>query len=267
VQVSFLGYPGTMGAEFIDYLVADRFVIPAEHSAGYSEQLVLLPGSYQVNDRKRAIAATPPRHELGLPENGLVFCCFNQAYKILPDMFALWMRLLDSVHGSILWLLESNPWVSQNLRREARARGIDPQRLVFAPKLPLDRHLGRIRAADLFVDTQPCNAHTTASDALWAGLPVLTLAGDTFASRVAGSLLSAVGMPELITGSMREYEDLALSLAREPARLAGLRGKLARGKDTASLFDTPAFVRNLESAYEKMWQHFLSGEGPRTITL
>ena len=267
VQVSYLGYPGTMGAEFIDYLIADRFVVPAEHAAEYSEQLVLLPGSYQVNDRMRSIAATPPRRELGLPENGFVFCCFNQTYKIVPEMFTLWMRLLQAVPGSILWLLESNPWVGQNLSREARNRGIDPSRLVFAPKLPLDRHLGRMRAADLFLDTLPCNAHTTASDALWAGLPVLTSAGDTFASRVAGSLLSAVGMPELISGSMREYEDLALGLAREPARLVALRGKLARNRDSSPLFDAPAYVRNLESAYERMWQLFLSGQGPQAIDL
>ena len=267
VQVSYLGYPGTMGAEFIDYLIADRYVVPAEHAAEYSEQLVLLPGSYQVNDRNRPIAATPPRRELGLPENGFVFCCFNQAYKILPDTFTVWMRLLRAVPGSVLWLFESNPWVSQNLRREALTCGIDPQRLVFAPKLPLERHLGRMRAADLFLDTLPYNAHTTASDALWAGLPVLTVPGDTFASRVAGSLLSAVGMPELIAGSIEEYEALALKLAREPDLLAALRDKLARNKDTAPLFDTPAFVHNLESAYEKMWQHFLSGERPRANAL
>jgi len=171
------------------------------------------------------------------------------------------------VPGSVLWLLESNPWVSGNLHSEAEARGIDPRRLVFAPLLPLDRHLGRMRAADLFLDTLPCNAHTTASDALWAGLPVLTLSGETFASRVAGSLLTAVGMPELIVGSMQEYEKLALELAREPVRLAALRGGLARARDTAPLFETPGYVRNLETAYEKMWQHFLSGEGPRAIVL
>jgi len=265
VQVNYIGYPGTMGAEFIDYLVTDRFVVPPGHAADYSEQLVLLPGSYQANDRKRVIAKTPPRGELGLPETGFVFCCFNQAYKILPDMFASWMRLLEAVPSSILWLFDSNAWASRNLRREASSRGIDPLRLVFAPPLPLDRHLGRMRAADLFLDTLPCNAHTTASDALWAGLPVLTLPGDTFASRVAGSLLTAVGIPELIAGSLAEYEALAVGLARDPARLAELRARLARDRDSSPLFDTPAFVRNLESAYEKMWQHFLSGAGPRAI--
>src|SRR6185436_8043295 len=195
VQVNYLGYPGTMGADFIDYLIADRFLIPAAHAADYSEKLVLLPGSYQVNDRKRPVAATPSRRELGLPEHGFVFCCFNHTYKILPETFSVWMRLLEAVPGSILWLLESNPWAGENLRREARMRGVDPERLVFAPPLPMDRHLGRLAAADLFLDTTPYNAHTTASDALWVGLPVLTAPGDTFASRVAGSLLTAVGLP------------------------------------------------------------------------
>ncbi len=267
VQVNYLGYPGTMGAAFIDYLIADRHVVPPEHAADYSERLALLPGSYQVNDRKRAIAATPSRRDLGLPEQGFVFCCFNQTYKIVPEMFALWMRLLQALPGSVLWLLESNPWVGRNLSREARDRGIDPRRLVFAPKLPLDRHLGRLRAADLFLDTLPCNAHTTASDALWAGLPLITLSGDTFASRVAGSLLNAVGMQELVAGSMRGYEDLALGLAREPARLEELRNRLARSRDSAPLFDTPSYVRNLEAAYERMWQHFRAGEGPRAFKL
>jgi|CXWL01.1.fsa_nt_gi predicted O-linked N-acetylglucosamine transferase (SPINDLY family) len=267
VQVSYLGYPGTMGAEFIDYLIADRFVVPAGHAAEYSEQLVRLPGSYQVNDRKRPIAATPSRRELGLPEKGFVFCCFNQTYKIVPETFSVWMRLLQAVPGSILWLLESNPWVGENLSREAGNRGVDPRRLVFAPKLPLDRHLGRLRAADLFLDTMYCNAHTTASDALWAGLPVLTLPGDTFAARVAGSLLGAIDMPELIAGSIGEYENLALSLAREPARLAALRDKLARNRDRSPLFDTPGYVRNLESAFERMWQQFRSGQRPRAIDL
>jgi predicted O-linked N-acetylglucosamine transferase (SPINDLY family) len=267
VQVNYLGYPGTMGAEFIDYLIADRFLIPAGHAADYSEKLVLLPGSYQVNDRKRPVAATPPRRELGLPENGFVFCCFNHTYKILPETFSVWMRLLEAVPGSILWLLESNPWAGENLRREARIRGVDPDRLVFAPPLPMDRHLGRLAAADLFLDTTPYNAHTTASDALWAGLPVLTAPGDTFASRVAGSLLTAVGLPELIAGSMESYEALALQFARERERLAALRGKLARNRDAAPLFDTPRFARNLESAYEIMWRQYQSGDGPRAIEL
>ncbi len=267
IQVSYLGYPGTMGAEFIDYLVADSFVTPPDHEADYSEKLVLMPGSYQVNDRRRPIADTPPREQLGLPEHGFVFCCFNQSYKILPEMFAAWLRLLQAVPESVLWLLDSNPWAAQNLRREAGDCGVDPGRLVFGPRLPLDRHLGRLRAADLFLDTRPYNAHTTASDALWAGLPVLTCAGDTFVSRVAGSLLTAAGLPELITCSMADYEALALRLARDPARLAALREKLARSRNTAPLFDTPGFVRQLEAAYERMWKRYLSGEPPGGIAL
>ncbi len=267
IQVSYLGYPGTMGADFIDYIVADRFVMPHEHAACYTEKPVVLPGSYQVNDRKRTAADTPPRRELGLPEKAFVFCCFNQAYKILPHTFEVWMRLLRAVPDSVLWLLESNPWAAHNLRREMRNRGVEPERLIVAPKLPLDRHLARLRAADLFLDTLPYNAHTTASDALWVGLPVVTCPGATFASRVAGSLLAAVGMPELIAGSMHEYEALAVELARNPEQLLALRERLGRSRLTAPLFDTPAFARNLEAAYLEMWQNDLAGNGPREIRL
>jgi protein O-GlcNAc transferase len=267
LQVNYLGYPGTMGADFIDYLVADRFVVPPAHDADYSERLVRLPGCYQVNDRRRAIADTPARAALGLPEQGFVFCSFNHAYKILPGLFALWMRLLAATPGSVLWLLESNPWAVANLRREAGERGIDARRIVFAPQQPLDQHLGRMRAADLFLDTFPCNAHTTASDALWAGLPLLTHAGETFASRVAGSLLTAVGLPELVAGSLADYEALALALARDPARLAELRARLGRNRSTSPLFDTPQFARNLEAAYLEMWRIRASGSPPRAIEL
>jgi len=267
VQVNYLGYPGTMGADFIDYLVGDRLVSPVERAGDYSEKLVLMPDSYQVNDRRRPIAETPSRQALGLPGNGFVFCCFNQTYKILPDVFAVWMRMLEAVPGSVLWLLELNPWAPQNLRREASARGVDPSRLVFAPLLPLAEHLGRLSAADLFLDTLPVNAHTTASDALWAGLPVLTCAGETFASRVAGSLLAAVGVPELVTRSLAEYEALGLRLARASGELAELRRRLSRNRDTAPLFDTPRFVHHLETAYETMWRIHCSGGAPRLIEL
>lgn len=266
VQVNYLGYPGTMGADFIDYLVSDRF-ISAGRAGDYSEQLVLMPDSYQVNDRRRPVGATPSRPALGLPGNGFVFCCFNQPYKILPEVFAVWMRMLQAVPGSVLWLLELNPWVAPNLRREASARGVDPARLVFAPLLPLAEHLGRLPAADLFLDTLPVNAHTTASDALWAGLPLLTCTGETFASRVAGSLLAAAGIPELITGSLAEYEALGLRLARAPGELAELRRRLSRDRDTAPLFDTPRFVRHLEAAFETMWRIHCSGAAPRLIAL
>lgn len=267
VQVSYLGYPGTMGADFIDYLVGDRFVTPAARADDYSEKLVVMPDSYQVNDRHRPVGATPARQALGLPAGGIVFCCFNQSYKILPEVFAAWMRLLKAVPGSVLWLLEWNPWAAQNLRREAGAQGADPRRLVFAPLLPLAEHLGRLPAADLFLDTFPYTAHTTGSDALWAGLPLLTCAGETFASRVAAGLLNAVGLPELVTRSLADYEALALRLARDPGALAALRERLARTRDTAPLFDTPKFVRHLEAAYEIMWQIHRSGGAPRLIEI
>jgi predicted O-linked N-acetylglucosamine transferase (SPINDLY family)/glycosyltransferase involved in cell wall biosynthesis len=267
VQVNYLGYPGTMGADFIDYIVGDRFVTPVARAPEFSENLVIMPDSYQVNDRHRPIAGTPSRRALGLPGSGFVFCCFNQTYKILPDVFAVWMRLLEAVPGSVLWLLEWNRWAAQNLSREAAARGVDPARLVFAPLLPLAEHLGRLSAADLFLDTLPYNAHTSASDALWAGLPVLTCAGETFASRVAGSLLTAVGVPELITHNLVDYEALGLRLARAPGELAALRDRLSWNRKTAPLFDTPRFVRNLENAYEAMWSMHRAGGAPRLIEL
>ena len=267
VQVNYLGYPGTMGAEFIDYIVGDRFVTPVARAGEFSEKLVIMPDSYQVNDRRRQIAGTPSRQALGLPENGFVFCCFNQPYKILPDVFAVWMRMLESIPGSVLWLLELNPWVARNLRREAAARGVDPSRLIFAPMVLLAEHLGRLSAADLFLDTLPYNAHTSTSDSLWAGLPVLTCVGETFASRVAASLLAAVGVPELITRSLAEYEALGLRLARVPGELAELRRRLSRNRDTAPLFDTPRFVRNLEAAYEAMWSIHVARGAPRLIEI
>jgi len=267
VQVHLIGYPGTLGADFIDYLIADRFVVPAEHAGDYHERLVRLPGSYLINDRQRPIAATPQRVELGLPEDGFVFCCFNHAYKIMPTVFSAWMRILRGTPGSVLWLFESNQWAMRNLRRMSAEHGVEPSRLIFAPTLPHAEHLGRLRAADIFLDTFPYNAHTTARDALWAGLPLLTCAGDTFASRVAGSLLTAVGLPELITTTLEEYEALGLGLARSPDRLLDLRGRLARNRETAPLFDTPTYVRNLESAYEAMWRNYISGSGPSAIEL
>jgi predicted O-linked N-acetylglucosamine transferase (SPINDLY family) len=265
IQVSYIGYPGTMGAEFIDYAVVDYFLAPPGADAHYTEKLVRLPGSYQVNDRKRVVASTPARSDLGLPEGAFVFCCFNQAYKILPRVFEIWTRLVAAVPGSVLWLLDPGATAARNLRSELGRRGIDPERLIVAPKLPLARHLGRLRAADLFLDTFPYNAHTTTSDALWVGLPVLTCKGDTFASRVAGSLLSAAGMTELITSSLEAYEACALRLARNTPELIALREKLSRGRDTAPLFDTPLFARHLEAAYLRMWEIYLRGEPPRAI--
>lgn len=267
IQVNFLGYPGTLGADFVDYLMSDCFITPPGRSEGYHEQLVRMPGSYQANDRKRAVAETPLRRELGLPDGAIVFCCLNQTLKILPDVYATWMRLLGAVPGSVVWLVDTGPQAVANLRREAHKHGIGPERLVFAPRVPIAQHLGRLRAADLFLDTFPYNAHSTASDALWVGLPVLTRAGDTFASRVAGSLLTAVGLPELITRSLEEYEALALRLARQPDELRALREKLSRNRTTAPLFDTPAFARHLEAAYQQMWSNYLAGNAPRAIEI
>ncbi len=263
VQVSYLGYPGTLGAPYIDYVVADGVVIPEGEERHYAEQVVRLPDSYQVNDRQRRIAGqTPTRGEAGLPEGGVVFCSFNNNYKITPEVFGVWMGLLRQVEGSVLWLLEGNAVAPGNLRREAQARGIAPERLVFAPRTGLAEHLARHRLADLFLDTLPYNAHTTASDALWAGLPVVTCQGRTFAGRVAGSLLTAVGLPELITRDLGEYEALALRLAREPEALSAVKAKLARNRDSCPLFDVERFRRHLEAAYETMWGRAQRGEAP-----
>jgi protein O-GlcNAc transferase len=259
VQVNFLGYPGTMGAGFIDYLISNRFMTPASHAAHFSEKLVLLPGSHQVNDRKRAVAETPPRVKLGLPEKAFVFCCLNQTNKILPDIFATWMRLLLGTPGSVLWLVDNGSLATGNLRVEAEKRGVPPKRLVFAPRVPIAEHLARLRAADLFLDTLPYNAHSTTSDALWVGLPVLTCVGDTFTSRMGGSMLKLIGLPELITHCLADYEALALRLARNPDELAGLRERLARNRATTPLYDTPAYARHLEAACLVMWENHLAG--------
>ena len=214
IQVNYLGYPGTMAAPYMDYIVADPILIPPESRQHYAEKIVYLPDSYQVNDRKRRISDKEfTRAELGLPPTGFVFCCFNNNFKITPNTFNGWMRILKQVEGSVLWLLEDNETAANNLRREAEARGVEPARLVFARRMPLPEHLARHRAADLFIDTLPYNAHTTASDALWAGLPVLTRIGESFAGRVAASLLNAVGLPELITATQEQYEAMAVALA------------------------------------------------------
>lgn len=266
IQVTYLGFPGTIGAPYIDYLIADRVVIPTEDVAYYAEKIVFLPHCYQVNDRKRVIAETQfSRAMLGLPPGGFVFACFNNNYKITPQQFDSWMRILTQVDGSVLWLLEDNPIAADNLRREARQRGIDPLRLVFAGRMALPDHLARHRAADLFLDTTPYNAHTTASDALWAGLPVLAQLGTTFPGRVAASLLTAIGLPELIASGPDEYEKLAVELARRPDKLAAIRDTLARNRSSAPLFDTPLFARHIESAYAAMHDRLLAGRQPDHI--
>jgi predicted O-linked N-acetylglucosamine transferase (SPINDLY family) len=255
IQVNYLGYPGTMGSDFMDYIIADPILIPSQLQQFYSEKVVYLPYSYQVNDRKRVIADQQcTRGDLGLPEEGFVFCCFNSSYKILPATFDIWMRILLAVEGSVLWLLEDNLCTKENLIKEAVKRGVTESRLVFAKRLPLAEHLARHQQADLFIDTLPCNAHTTTSDALWAGLPVLTIMGESFASRVAASLLNSMGLPELIASSQADYESSAIELAKNPRKLAVIKDKLANQRLTAPLFDTPLFTKHLESAYTKMYE-------------
>jgi predicted O-linked N-acetylglucosamine transferase (SPINDLY family) len=264
--VSYLGNAGTTGAPFLDYIIADETVIPRENFRHYTEKVVYLPHSYQCNDSRRSLPQIArSRVDEELPENGFVFCCFNNNYKIAPSVFEVWMRLLCACPGSVLWLLGRDSYTMHNLRHEAAARGVAPERLVFAPRAPVDDHLARHRLADLFLDTLPCNAHATAADALWVGLPLLTCLGDTFAGRVAASLLRAVGLPELVTGSLTEYEELALALAREPERLAPIRAKLMRNRDSEPLFDTARFTRDLESAYTAMWDRHQAGLPPAAL--
>lgn len=268
IQVNYLGYPGTMGVPFIDYVIADAIVIPPEHQSFYSEKVAWLPFSYQVNDRARMIAEhIPSRVECGLPDDAFVFCCFNNPYKITPDIFDIWMRLLRDVPGSVLWLYERNPESSHNLRREAAARSVSPDRLVFARKMPLADHLARHKNADLFLDTLPYNAHTTASDALWAGLPLLTCQGGTFAGRVAASLLTAAGLPEMITTSLDDYETRARELARDQNKLTEMEEKLQSNLLTCPLFDTALSVSHIEAAYKTMWRRYQEGVPPVSFSV
>ena len=255
IQVSYLGYPGTLGADYIDYLIADKTLIPKKSQEHYSEKIVYLPNSYQVNDRHRVIAPTQfTKQDLGLPRDSFVFCCFNNNYKITPDVFDSWVRILEAVDTSVLWLLEDNQTAAANLRKEASLRGLDPARLVFAKHMDLPEHLARHKAADLFLDTLYYNAHTTASDALWAGLPVLTCMGESFASRVAASLLFAIGLPELVTVTTNEYEALAIELATNPAKLKAIKDKLASNRLTTPLFNTALFTKHIEVAYTEMYE-------------
>ena len=253
VQVNYLGFPGTLGAPYLDVIVADDDTIPAGEEGAYVERVVRLPHSYQPNDRQRAIAAAPTRAELGLPAGAVVFACFNNTYKITPATFAAWMRILAAVDASVLWLLEDNDAATRNLRAAAAAHGVDASRLHFAPRIRLDEHLARHACADLFLDTLPYNAHTTASDALWAGLPVLSCRGSTFPGRVGASLLHALGLADdLLVDDVAAFEARAVEFARDPARLARVRERLAQARRTAPLFDTPATTRALEAAYQAM---------------
>ncbi|MFA6310348.1 MAG: tetratricopeptide repeat protein [Sterolibacterium sp.] len=262
IQVNYLGYPGTMGTDYYDYILADRYVIPDEHRQFYSEKVVYMPDAYFPTDGSVKITErTPTRSECGLPETGFVFCSFSHDYKISPPLFDVWMRLLGGVPGSVLWLMSRGELYQNNLRKEARIRGVDPARLIFASRVPLvEDHLARYRQADLFLDTHPYNAHTTAADALMAGLPVVTYMGNAFPARVAGSLLNAVGLSELIAHSLVEYEALAFKLATAPERLAAMKGRLTAGKASYPLFDTAGFCRNMEAAYIAMWRQYQLGE-------
>ena len=266
IQVSYLGYPGTLGADYIDYLIADKTLIPLQSQQYYSEKIVYLPNSYQVNDRQRVIAPTQfTKQELGLPQDAFVFCCFNNNFKITPDVFDSWVRILKAVDASVLWLFQDNPTAAANLRKEAKQRGLDPNRLIFAARMDLPEHLARHKAADLFLDTRPYNAHTTASDALWAGLPVLTCMGESFASRVAASLLNAIELPELITETQADYEALAIELATNPAKLNEIKEKLERNRLTTPLFDTALFTTHIEAAYSQIYERYQADLAPENI--
>ena len=269
IQVNYLGYSGTVGMDCVDYIIGDCVVTPPEHAAFYTEKIVQLPGTYLVNDAQRAIAGlTPTRRECGLPEDAFVFCCFNNSAKIAPATFNVWMKLLKAVDNSVLWLSDTNAPARSNLCREAEKAGVQPQRLIFALRLPdMAEHLARQRQSDLFLDTLPYNAHTTASDALWAGVPVVTCLGTTFAGRVAASLLHAIGLPELVTESLQAYEMMALKIAGDPALRASLKDTLARNRASFPLFDTARFTRHIEKAYLTMWRLHLDGKPPQSFVV
>ncbi|MBI5111119.1 MAG: tetratricopeptide repeat protein [Rhodovulum sp.] len=268
VQVNYLGYPGTSGADFVDYLIADEIILPPGCEPFYSEALVRLPGYYAAYDPGAvSVTDTPSRQAAGLPEQGFVFCCLNNTYKITRPVFEVWMRLLVAVPGSVLWLLGDTPAAVENLRREAAARGVEADRLVFAARVPPEVHLARHRLADLFLDTTPVNAHTTACDALWTGLPVVTCPGRSFVSRVAASLLISAGFPELVAASLADYEALALRLATDPERLAACRARLAGDRHRLVPFDVDRLRGAIEAAYDEMWALHRAGEPPRTLTV
>jgi predicted O-linked N-acetylglucosamine transferase (SPINDLY family) len=262
LQVAYLGYPATLGADYMDYLIADRIVIPPESEKHFTEKIVALPGSYQANSQRPKSTQSVARNKHGLPDDGFVFCCFNNNYKITPDVFSIWMRLLLAVSGGVLWLRDTNQTARANLRREAEKYGVAPERLVFAPPMDWEDHLARHQLADLFLDTFHYNAHTTGSDALWAGLPVLSCQGKTFASRVGASLLSALGLEELITHSPEAYESTALALATDRARLAAVTKRLRMSRQTSPLFDAKHIAGNLDKAFDAMWRRHRRGDPP-----
>jgi predicted O-linked N-acetylglucosamine transferase (SPINDLY family) len=268
LQVSHLGYLGTTSAECIDYIIADRYVIPDEHRACYTEKIATLPDTFQANPSKRTIGEhIPTRAEAGLPDKAFVFCSFNNNYKFTPPIFDVWMRLLREVDSSVLWLLANNPDVERNLRREAAVRGVPADRLIFAPRVSQPDYLARYALADLFLDTLPHNASTTASDALSAGTPIVTCSGQTFAARMAGSILNAAGLPEMVTSSLEDYERLALKLASDGRALADIRTKLAQNRKSCPLFDADRYRRNLEASFVTMWERQQRGEPPASFAV
>ena len=268
IQINYLGYPGTMGAEHHDYIIADKTVIPEAHQPFFSEKMMYLPDCYQVNNDEKEISSRRfSREELGLPEDKFVFCCFNNNFKITPAIFSIWMNILKRVEGSVLWLFEDNEFIKNNLIKEAEKRGISGKRLIFAKRIAQQDHLARHRAADLFLDTLPYNAHTTASDALWCGLPLITLVGNSFPARVAESLLNAVGLPELITRSAEEYESLAVRLASDPEELQKIKDKLAANRLKMPLFNTDLFRRHIESAYKAAYERYQNNFSPEHILI
>ena len=266
IQVNYLGYPGTMGAPYIDYIIGDRIAIPDHEQKFYSEKIVYMPNSFQANDRKRSVSEKVfTRVELGLPLDGFVFCCFNNSYKIIPEVFDIWMRILGRVNGSVLWLVANDNLVEKNLHKEAEARNVDGGRLIFAPRMPYPEHLARLSLANLFLDTAPYNAGTTASDALWAGLPILTRVVDGFAGKMAASLLNATGLAELIASTPQDYEDLAIEFATNPEKMAAIRHKLLQNRLMKPLFDTQLFTSHLEAAYAVMHERHQAGLPPDHI--
>ena len=268
VQINYLGFPGTIGGDFMDYIVGDPTVLPFSRQPFFSEKIVHMPDCYMPADTKgRPPAPIPDRAAVGLPPTGFVFASFNYSWKLKPPVFDVWMRLLQAIPGSLLWLKEIAPQVTANLKAQAARRGVDPARLVFAPRLPFDQHIARHRVADLFLDTLPYNAHVTGCDALWAGLPVLTCQGESFASRVGASLLKAAGLPELVTTSLEDYEALALTLARDPALLAGYRRRLVENRDRCALFDTDRYRRGIEAAYVRVWEIAETGGAPESFAV
>jgi tetratricopeptide (TPR) repeat protein len=266
IQISYLGFPGTMGLSCFDYIVADRIVIPDALNDGVIEKIIYMPNCYQVNDRRRKISTTKPsKKSLGLPDTGFIFCCFNNNYKITPPVMDGWARILNAVPNSILWLFADNPFAMNNLKKEMLSRGVDPERLIFSGRIESADHLARYQLADLFLDTFPCNAHTTASDALWAGLPLVTLIGESFGARVAASLLHAIDLPELIAQTQEEYEQLTIKLAKNASELNRIKEKLLINRYSKPLFDTPLFTEHLENAYFQAYERYHAGLAPENI--